>query len=136
MMLSQKLSVAYLASPNTLPRFTNQRPIENARLDVARWNTIHSSAMDWLGPFPVSLPTLQRFTNRRPISLAFPCFAEHLAVVCEPASDWGPSVGMHSTAPTQFSFPVCGPQNDGFRPRIRQLGRISFGNLARFHPAT
>ncbi|MBR2964200.1 MAG: hypothetical protein IKC53_08350, partial [Lentisphaeria bacterium] len=48
----------------------------------------------------------------------------------------GPSVGMHSTGAKLFSVPVCGSQNDGFRPRIRQLGGISFGNLTEFHSAT
>ena len=43
---------------------------------------------------------------------------------------------MQSAAPKEFGFPVCGSRNDGFRPRIRQLGKISFGNLARFHSAT
>ena len=62
------------------------------------------------------------------MSLAFPCFAEHVAVVCEPASDWGASVGMHSTGVKLFSVPVCGPQNDG--------SDHAYGNLAGFHSAT
>ena len=87
-----------------------------------RWNGFHSSELcnDAFAKAERGLPR----------------FAEHLAVVCEPASDWGPSVGMHSTGVKLFSVPVCGPQNDGFRPHIRQLGRISFGNLAGFHSAT
>ena len=40
------------------------------------------------------------------------------------------SVGMHSTDAERFSFPVYGVIG------IRQIDRISFGNLARFQLAT
>ena len=99
----------------SLPWHTNWQLIRSW-LSVERWNAFRSSAMAGRGPFPV--------------------FVEHLAVVYEPASDWGPSVGMHSTAPlwlgmapSLFRWTPC----RGIRTLVLLGIPIAFGVLLAFH---